>query len=41
MKYSDIIAGLKEELIEQRQLLGDTDEDNSEILNIIAEHWDD
>jgi len=40
-QYKDIISMLKEKLIEQRRLLGDTDEDNSEILNIISEHWDD
>ena len=40
-QYQDIISMLKDELIKQRQLLGDSDEDNSEILNIIAEHWDD
>ncbi len=40
-QYQDIIAGLKEELIRQRKLLGDTDEGNIEILEIIAKHWDD
>ena len=40
-KYAEIIAELKEELIAQRLLLGDRDEKNPEILNIIAEHWDD
>ena len=39
-QYQDIIHGMKEELIRQRELLGDTDADNPEILEIIDEHWD-
>jgi len=39
--HQDIIAGLKQEILRQRELLGDTDEENSEILEIIARHWDD
>ncbi len=38
-RYQDIIAGLKLEIIRQREELGDTDEGNSEILEIIAQHW--
>ncbi|MFC2115091.1 sulfatase-like hydrolase/transferase [Bacteroidota bacterium] len=40
-KYQDVIKEMKEELIRQRELLGDTDEDNEEILGIIAAHWND
>ena len=40
-RYQDIIKQFKEEIINQRKLLGDNDEDNEEILNIIAEHWND
>jgi arylsulfatase A-like enzyme len=40
-RYQDVIKELKEEIIRQRELLGDTDEDNEEIRKIIAEHWDD
>ena len=40
-KYQEIIAQMKEEIIRQRELLGDTDLDNPEILEIIAEHWND
>ena len=32
---------VKDEIINQRKLLMDTDEDNPEILDIIAKHWDD
>lgn len=39
-QYGDIIKGMKEELRHQRELLGDTDEDNPEILEIIKNHWD-
>lgn len=39
-EYQAIIKGMKEELIYQRKVLGDTDEDNPEILEIINEHWD-
>ncbi|PWJ57614.1 arylsulfatase A-like enzyme [Dyadobacter jejuensis] len=40
-KYQDIIANMKKEIISQRQLLGDTDQGNEEILAIIAKHWND
>jgi len=40
-QYQDVIAELKDELIKQRQLLGDTDEENKEILEIIKTHWND
>ena len=36
----DIIKKMKEELIKQRKLLGDTDQDNKEILEIISKRWD-
>lgn len=39
-KYKEIIIQMKNELIHQRDLLGDTDKDNPEILEIIAKHWD-
>ena len=38
-QYRDIIRGMKDELKHQRELLGDTDENNPEILEIINEHW--
>jgi len=40
-KYNEIIDKMKVEITHQRELLGDTDEDNPEILEIIAEHWAD
>jgi hypothetical protein len=40
-QYQEIISDLKQELLRQREMLGDLDEDNPEILKIIAEHWDD
>lgn len=40
-KYQVIIADMKAEILKQRELLGDTDADNPEILEIIAEHWND
>ncbi|MFY0653450.1 MAG: sulfatase [Cyclobacteriaceae bacterium] len=40
-EYQDIIRQMKEELIAQRKLLGDTDQDNPEILQIINDHWHD
>ena len=40
-EYKDIIAEMKKEILRKRELLGDTDEDNPEILQIIQEHWDD
>lgn len=36
-----IIQTMKLELIRQRELLGDTDNGNDEILEIIANHWND
>lgn len=38
-KYQDEIKKMKEELLEQRMALGDTDADNKEILEIIETHW--
>jgi len=35
------ISQLKEELLRQRQMLGDTDKGNTELLNIIAANLDD
>ncbi len=40
-QYQEIIAEMKEEILNQRQLLGDTDADNPEILEIITQHWND
>jgi arylsulfatase A-like enzyme len=40
-QYQEIISQLKEELLRQRQMLGDTDKGNPELLNIIAANWDD
>ncbi|MCP4310647.1 MAG: sulfatase [Bacteroidetes bacterium] len=40
-QYQEIISDLKLEILRQRELLGDTDVGNSEILEIIARHWDD
>lgn len=37
--YKDIIAEMKEEILRQREFLGDTDPDNPEIRQIITEHW--
>jgi hypothetical protein len=39
VKYQDIRKDMKHEIIRQRELLGDTDEGNIEILEIIANHW--
>ena len=38
-EYQDIIKMMKEEIVNQRELLGDTDEGNEEIREIIAAHW--
>lgn len=38
-EYQDIIKKMKEEILKQRELLGDTDADNEEILKIITDHW--
>lgn len=40
-KYQDIIAGMKAEILAQREALGDTDRDNPEVLEIIKAHWND
>ncbi len=40
-EYQEVIKGLKEEITRQRELLGDTDKGNKEVLEIIARHWDD
>ena len=40
-KYKNVIAEMKKELLKQRELLGDTDKGNDEILQIIANHWND
>lgn len=40
-EYQEIIQEMKAEILRQRELLGDTDADNPEILEIIAAHWDD
>jgi arylsulfatase A-like enzyme len=40
-KYKDVIEEMKNEILKQRQLVGDTDQDNPEILEIIANHWND
>jgi arylsulfatase A-like enzyme len=40
-QYIEIIKKMKEELIYQRELLGDTDDDNYEILEIISKHCND
>ncbi len=40
-EYQEIIKKMKEEILRQRKELGDTDADNPEILEIIAQHWDD
>lgn len=40
-QYKEIIAQMKQEILHQREMLGDTDADNPEILEIIAEHWND
>jgi len=39
LKYQDIIKKMKKEIINQRELLRDTDEGNNEILEIIAKYW--
>ncbi|MDH4203841.1 MAG: sulfatase-like hydrolase/transferase, partial [Phycisphaerae bacterium] len=38
-QYQDVIKAMKAEILHQRKLLGDTDEDNPEIQKIIANHW--
>ncbi len=39
--YKDIIKKMKQEIVNQRNLLGDIDENDEEILQIIANHWHD
>ncbi len=38
-EYQDIISEMKAEILKQRNMLGDTDADNPEILEIIEKHW--
>jgi len=40
-EYQKIITDMKQEILSQREALGDTDMDNQEILNIIENHWND
>lgn len=40
-EYQEIIKEMKSEILQQREMLGDTDADNPEILEIISYHWDD
>jgi hypothetical protein len=40
-KYKEIIRAMKAEILQQREMLGDTDMDNPEIREIIAQHWND
>lgn len=40
-QYQEKIKEMKEELIRQRELLGDTDQGDERILKIIEEHWND
>lgn len=38
-KYQEIIENMKLEILKQREHLGDTDEDNQEVLKIIESYW--
>lgn len=38
-EYSDLIKKMKKELLEERAALGDTDENNPEVLEIIDTYW--
>jgi len=38
-KYRVIIDQMKTEILKQREMLGDMDEGNPEILEIITKHW--
>ncbi len=38
-KYQEIIDKMKSEILNQRKMLGDTDKDNPEVHDIIANHW--
>ena len=40
-QYQDVIQAMKAEILHQRKLLGDTDEDNPAVQKIIANHWND
>jgi arylsulfatase A-like enzyme len=40
-KYTEIIKAMKAEILNQRQVVGDNDKNNPEILEIIARHWND
>jgi len=40
-RYRDIINQLKKEILLQRTLVGDTDEETQEVQNIIRDHWND
>ncbi len=39
-RYQEIIKDMKAEIIHQREILGDSDKDSPEILEIIERHWD-
>lgn len=39
LRYGEIIKEMKTEILHQRQSLGDIDRNNPEILEIIANHW--
>ena len=39
--YKEIIEEMKQELLRQREMLGDTDEGDKEVLAIIEAHWND
>ena len=39
-KYQGIIKEMKKEIMHQREMLGDNDENNTDIQNIIEKHWD-
>ena len=38
-QYQEIIKEMKNQILHQREILGDRDEENPEILEIIKEHW--
>lgn len=40
-RYRKIIQLMKKEIMVQRELVGDTDQENKEVREIIAAHWDD
>lgn len=39
--YQAVITAMKQEILAQRETLGDTDTDNPAVLKIIKEHWND